>query len=82
MRTDKPAFPLSWIQKDNNGIDRPQHAKGMPTRTLLAGMIMSGLLSDPSRSGPMESYARRAVAAADALLDELEKPSRTATEVE
>lgn len=81
MRNDEHAFPLSWLEAGRYG-DIHRENYGMSTRTLLAGLLMAGELANGRLEGPLGTFAARAVAAADALLDELEKPPRTATEVE
>lgn len=69
-----PAFPNARLfpagPRGENEVAVP--VGGMSLRAYFAGLAMNGLMADPEETGSIESIARRAVCAADALIEELE----------
>ena len=83
LHPDEPAYPYS--DDDPYGDDDITY-EGLTTREYMATHLLAGLLAGrPQTRDPFESIsvmrgrlARAAVAAADALIEELNKPSETA----
>ena len=61
------AFPYPNPNYDGNWDDR-KSIGGMSLRDWFAGMALSGMTADQTRSGPWDGYAFDAYAAADAML--------------
>lgn len=82
---DSPAFGRSAIKVNEVYEDRETDrissdtvevdpgAVGLTKREYFAGLVMQGMVAHPSYRGEYAAYAKYAVAAADALLAELEK---------
>ena len=74
----KPAFAKAAFYHPEGGIDSPQ--QGLTKREYFAGLAIQGLLASPNFN--WEHYegkdtAKDAIEIADALLAELDKPTKT-----
>ncbi len=69
-----PVYPQrKAIGADGTFVDEMKG--GITIRAHFAAMAMQGMLADTYRSGSFDAYARDAIAHADALITELNKPA-------
>jgi hypothetical protein len=74
--SDMPAMPCSVSEKVEGSMGLITNyitCHGLTKREYFAAMAMQGAISNPNFNGDITLAARDAVAAADALLKELEK---------
>lgn len=73
---DKPAFPCVDFLRDHPGGERREYFYGLTRRELFAAMAMQGILAKSGRyaEGKESVLAQYAIAHADALIAELDKP--------
>jgi hypothetical protein len=77
LNGNKPANPFLEVTDFCNGPGAPYKYKnytGLTKREYFAGLILSGMLANPSFADPINA-PKAAVSAADLLLAELEKSS-------
>lgn len=81
---DWPVYPEVFRNDGDLNVSGPQgevvppggsvQVPGMTLRQYYAGLAMQGMLADNTWGGHLQACAKDAVAAADALIAELEKP--------
>jgi hypothetical protein len=71
---NQPAFAKAAFYHPDGGVDTPQ--QGLTKREYFAGLAMQGLLANPDLYVDMK-IGQEAVALADELLAELDKPTKT-----
>lgn len=70
---NEPAYPSFQVRRVGNVEHIDVLHPGLSKREVFAAMIMQGYYSNDIHHGTAEAFASNAVAAADALLKELEK---------